>query len=135
VTPSLKATEQTIDTPTAAGKCFLDMLGVFGEFETSLRRERPMEGIAPAKANGVYAGKGRPGLDRCRTGARNCHSRSQQHFEGTAARGQRRMRKVSRHFRARFSGDTARYCRTRATVSELLSFMFKMAGVRVLTPE
>jgi DNA invertase Pin-like site-specific DNA recombinase len=31
---SLKATEQPIDTSTAAGKCFLDMLGVFAEFET-----------------------------------------------------------------------------------------------------
>ena len=29
-----KATEQPIDTSTAAGKCFLDMLGVFAEFET-----------------------------------------------------------------------------------------------------
>ena len=37
---SLKATEQSIDTSTAAGKCFLDMLGVFAEFETNLRRER-----------------------------------------------------------------------------------------------
>jgi DNA invertase Pin-like site-specific DNA recombinase len=35
---SLKATEQPIDTSTAAGKCFLDMLGVFAEFETNLRR-------------------------------------------------------------------------------------------------
>jgi DNA invertase Pin-like site-specific DNA recombinase len=33
----LKATEQPIDTGTAAGKCFLDMLGVFAEFETNLR--------------------------------------------------------------------------------------------------
>jgi DNA invertase Pin-like site-specific DNA recombinase len=52
----LKATEQPIDTGTAAGKCFLDMLGVFAEFETNLRRERQLEGIA--KAAGVY--KGRP---------------------------------------------------------------------------
>src|SRR3981189_2113039 len=37
---TLKATEQPIDTSTAAGKCFLDMLGVFAEFETKLRRER-----------------------------------------------------------------------------------------------
>ena len=36
----LKATEQPIDTGTAAGKAFLDMLGVFAEFETNLRRER-----------------------------------------------------------------------------------------------
>jgi DNA invertase Pin-like site-specific DNA recombinase len=57
-TASLKATEQPIDTSTAAGKCFLDMLGVFAEFETNLRRERQLEGIARAKAKGVY--KGRP---------------------------------------------------------------------------
>jgi DNA invertase Pin-like site-specific DNA recombinase len=54
----LKATEQPIDTGTATGKCFLDMLGVFAEFETNLRRERQLEGIAKAKAAGVY--KGRP---------------------------------------------------------------------------
>jgi DNA invertase Pin-like site-specific DNA recombinase len=36
----LKATEQPIDTASAAGKAFLDMLGVFAEFETNLRRER-----------------------------------------------------------------------------------------------
>ena len=54
----LKATEQPIDTSTAAGKAFLDMLGVFAEFETNLRRERQMEGINAAKARGVY--KGRP---------------------------------------------------------------------------
>ena len=55
---SLKATEQPIDTSTAAGKCFLDMLGVFAEFETNLRKERQLEGIAKAKEAGVY--KGRP---------------------------------------------------------------------------
>ena len=55
---SLRATEQPIDTGTAAGKCFLGMLGVFAEFETNLRRERQLEGIAKAKAAGVY--KGRP---------------------------------------------------------------------------
>ena len=54
----LRATEQPIDTGTAAGKAFLDMLGVFAEFETNLRKERQMEGIAKAKAAGVY--KGRP---------------------------------------------------------------------------
>jgi DNA invertase Pin-like site-specific DNA recombinase len=43
---------------TAAGKCFLDMLGVFAEFDTNLRRERQLEGIANAKEEGVY--KGRP---------------------------------------------------------------------------
>jgi DNA invertase Pin-like site-specific DNA recombinase len=54
----LKATEQPIDTRTAAGKAFLDMLGVFAEFETNLRKERQLEGIAAAKARGIY--KGRP---------------------------------------------------------------------------
>jgi len=53
----LKATEQPIDTSTAAGKCFLDMLGVFSEFETNLRKERQMEGIAKAKERGVYKGR------------------------------------------------------------------------------
>jgi DNA invertase Pin-like site-specific DNA recombinase len=55
---TLKALQQPIDTSTAAGKCFLDMLGVFAEFETNLRCERQLEGIAKAKAKGVY--KGRP---------------------------------------------------------------------------
>lgn len=59
---SLKATEQPIDTGTAAGKAFLDMLGVFAEFETNLRRERQMEGIAKAKAEGVYKGR-KPSID------------------------------------------------------------------------
>jgi DNA invertase Pin-like site-specific DNA recombinase len=31
------------------GKAFLDMLGVFVEFETNLLRERQLEGIAKAK--------------------------------------------------------------------------------------
>ena len=58
----LKATEQPIDTGTAAGKAFLDMLGVFAEFETNLRRERQMEGIVKAKAKGVYKGRA-PSID------------------------------------------------------------------------
>jgi DNA invertase Pin-like site-specific DNA recombinase len=56
---SLRATEQPVDTSTAAGKMFLDMLGVFAEFETNLRKERQLEGIAAAKARGVYKGRGR----------------------------------------------------------------------------
>lgn len=59
---SLKATEQPIDTSTAAGKAFLDMLGVFAEFETNIRRERQLEGIAKAKAEGVYKGR-KPSID------------------------------------------------------------------------
>ncbi len=58
----LRATEQPIDTCTAAGKAFLDMLGVFAEFESNLRRERQLEGIAAAKARGVYKGR-KPRID------------------------------------------------------------------------
>ncbi len=60
---ALKATEQPVDTGTAAGKAFLAMLGVFAEFETNLRRERQMEGIRAAKAKGVYKGR-KPSIDR-----------------------------------------------------------------------
>lgn len=59
---SLRATEQPIDTSTAAGKAFLDMLGVFAEFETNIRKERQLEGIAKAKAEGVYKGR-KPSID------------------------------------------------------------------------
>lgn len=59
---ALRATEQPVDTSTAAGKAFLDMLGVFAEFETNLRRERQAEGIAAAKAAGVYTGR-KPSID------------------------------------------------------------------------
>ena len=58
----LRATEQPINTQSAAGKAFLDMLGVFAEFETNLRRERQLEGIAAAKARGVYRGR-KPSID------------------------------------------------------------------------
>lgn len=59
---ALRATEQPIDTGTAAGRAFLQMLGVFAEFETAIRRERQMEGIAKAKAAGVYKGR-KPSID------------------------------------------------------------------------
>jgi DNA invertase Pin-like site-specific DNA recombinase len=59
---ALKATDQPIDTGSAAGKAFLDMLGVFAEFETSLRRERQLDGIKAAKARGVYKGR-KPSID------------------------------------------------------------------------
>ena len=62
---TLRATEQPIDTSTAAGKAFLDMLGVFAEFETNLRRERQMEGIRRAKAKGLYRGR-KATIDRAR---------------------------------------------------------------------
>jgi len=53
----LKAIEQPVDTSSAAGKAFLDMLGVFAEFETNLIKERQLEGVAKAKAEGKYKGR------------------------------------------------------------------------------
>ena len=44
------------------------MLGVFAEFETNLRRERQMEGIAKAKAAGAYKGR-KPSIDSDRVQA------------------------------------------------------------------
>jgi DNA invertase Pin-like site-specific DNA recombinase len=60
---TLRATEQPIDTKSAAGKAFLSMLGVFAEFETNLRKERQTEGIQKAKERGVYKGR-KPSIDR-----------------------------------------------------------------------
>ena len=54
---NIAATEQPVDTSTATGKAFFDMLGVFAEFETNLRRERQSEGIAAAKRRGAYRGR------------------------------------------------------------------------------
>lgn len=58
----LKAVEQPIDTSTPAGVAFLQMLGVFAQFETAIRKERQMEGIAKAKAEGRYTGR-KPEVD------------------------------------------------------------------------
>jgi DNA invertase Pin-like site-specific DNA recombinase len=53
----LRILSAAIDTGTPTGRAFLQMLGVFAEFETNLRRERQMDGIAKAKASGVYTGR------------------------------------------------------------------------------
>ena len=91
---ALKATEQPIDTSNAAGKCFLDMLGVFAEFETNLRRERQLEGIAKAKADGRYAGKGRPRkIDR------------EEIMRRRLAKGRRQSRAAARGWRNRKNPD------------------------------
>ena len=59
---TLRATEQAVDTSTSHGRAFFGMLGVFAEFETNLRRERQLEGIAAAKQAGVYKGR-KPSLN------------------------------------------------------------------------
>lgn len=45
----LEILDQKIDTSTATGRAFLQMLGVFAEFETNLRAERQAAGIAASK--------------------------------------------------------------------------------------
>ena len=59
----LKVLEQSVDTSSAAGRAFFGMLATFAAFETDVRRERQLEGIAMAKRHGVYEG-GKPRLDR-----------------------------------------------------------------------
>ena len=60
---SLKATEQPFDTGSIYGELTMNLLGVFAQFETQLRRERQMEGIAKAKVEGIYKGR-KPSIDR-----------------------------------------------------------------------
>lgn len=60
---ALQATDQPIETKTAAGRAFLGMLGVFAEFETALRKERQTAGIEKAKAEGRYKGR-KPSIAR-----------------------------------------------------------------------
>ena len=57
---TLKATQQPIDTASASGRAFLQMCGVFAEFERSITAERRAAGIVAAKAAGKYAKCGRP---------------------------------------------------------------------------
>jgi DNA invertase Pin-like site-specific DNA recombinase len=53
-----------VDTTTPAGRALFQMLGIFAEFETELRRERCLDGIAYAKQQGTRSGRpfGRPPL-------------------------------------------------------------------------
>ncbi len=61
---ALEILDQKIDTSTATGRAFLQMLGVFAEFETNLRKERQLAGIAAAKAKGKHLGR-KPSLTGC----------------------------------------------------------------------
>ena len=49
--------DQAIDTSTPTGRLLFSMLGAIAEFETELRKERQMDGIAKAKAKGVRFGR------------------------------------------------------------------------------
>jgi DNA invertase Pin-like site-specific DNA recombinase len=54
---ALRVLDQSIDTATPEGRALLQMLAVFAEFETELRKERQMDGIAKAKADGTRFGR------------------------------------------------------------------------------
>lgn len=53
----LRVLDQSIDTSTPHGRAMLQMLAVFAEFETEIRKERQMDGIAKAKDNKVKFGR------------------------------------------------------------------------------
>lgn len=53
----LRVLDQSIDTSTPAGRAMLQMLAVFAEFETAIRSERQMDGIAKAKEKGTKFGR------------------------------------------------------------------------------
>jgi DNA invertase Pin-like site-specific DNA recombinase len=52
----------SIDTTRSDGRLLLNILASFAEFETDIRRERQMDGIAKAKAAGKYRGR-KPSID------------------------------------------------------------------------
>jgi DNA invertase Pin-like site-specific DNA recombinase len=49
--------QQPIDTTKSEGRLMLHVLAAFAEFETDIRKERQMVGIAKAKAAGKYRGR------------------------------------------------------------------------------
>ncbi len=49
--------DQNINTADATGRLLFNMLGAIGQFETEIRAERQMEGIAKAKERGVAFGR------------------------------------------------------------------------------
>lgn len=49
--------DQNIDTSTPVGKLLFNVLASIAEFETAIRKERQLEGIEKAKANGVQFGR------------------------------------------------------------------------------
>ena len=54
---SFRVLDQDIDTGSPAGRAMLQMLAVFAEFETAIRSERQMDGIAKAKEQGTKFGR------------------------------------------------------------------------------
>ncbi len=64
-----RCTEQSgVDTTTTSGKLMLGLLGAVAEFENGIRKERQLEGISKAKAEGRYKG-GKTRIDPARVRA------------------------------------------------------------------
>ena len=53
----LEVLDQNIDTTSSTGKLLFNILATIAEFETEIRKERQMEGIAKAKSRGVQFGR------------------------------------------------------------------------------
>jgi DNA invertase Pin-like site-specific DNA recombinase len=70
---ALEILDQKIDTTTATGRAFLQMLGVFAEFETNLRKERQLAGIKAAKAKGKHLGRKASLTDKQKQEIRRLH--------------------------------------------------------------
>jgi DNA invertase Pin-like site-specific DNA recombinase len=58
---ALRVLDQAIDTSDATGRLLFNMLGAIAQFETEIRAERQLDGIAHARARGVAFGR-RPAL-------------------------------------------------------------------------
>jgi len=54
---SLRATEQPFNTGDIYGELTVNLLGCFAQFETAIRKERQLEGVAKAKIEGKYKGR------------------------------------------------------------------------------
>jgi DNA invertase Pin-like site-specific DNA recombinase len=59
---SLRVLDQNIDTSDATGRLIFHVLASIGQFETEIRKERQMDGIAKAKKKGVHFGR-KPALN------------------------------------------------------------------------
>ena len=75
--------DQGIDTSTAVGRMFFQILGAIAEFEHALMSERTMEGLAAARA------RGRTGGQKPKLGARQVKV-ARQMYDETDADGKRK---------------------------------------------
>jgi DNA invertase Pin-like site-specific DNA recombinase len=80
---NLVVLDQGIDTSTAVGRMFFQILGSIAEFEHALMSERTMDGLAAARA------RGRTGGQKPKLGARQV-SLARQMYEETGEDGKRR---------------------------------------------